>query len=156
MKNQRRNKVNIKSLSTVVAVLLLSIPAFAGPKKADFPLTVGLYSEVLGDVSSESTHCFYSHYAVEPNGSHIGCYNSSDADVHLYAVGLVNGERHTYRIQLPQGENLPTLLLHPDANQPQPPVNNVFPARLDGPKKLQILASRNGKLVVVKALILYQ
>ena len=146
--------MNIKHLLLAVMVLFLSVPAFAGPKKSDFPLTMGLYSEVLGDMSSHSTHCFYSQYAVEPSGSHVGCYNSPNAEVHLYATVLVNGQKHTYRIQLPHGESLPSLPLHPDVSQPLPPINNVFPARLVGTKTLQILVSHNGKPSAVKAVIL--
>ena len=144
--------MNIKHLLLTVAVLLLSLPAFAGPKKSDFPLTVGLYNEVLGNLDDKTYHCSYA----GPNSrydNNIACPQYSNVEIHHYAVGMVNGQKHTYRIELPHGENLPALALHPDPNQPQPPVNNVYSARLDG-KKLSILASRNGKPVVVKAQIL--
>ena len=146
--------MNIKRVLLAAVVLLpLSIPAFAGPKKADFPLTVGLYKDVLGNPDDKSYHCFYA----GPNSrydNNIACPQYSNVDVHEYAVGMVNGQKHTYRIEFQHGENLPELALHPDPNQPQPPINNMFPARLVGKHALQILASRNGKPVTVKALII--
>ena len=148
--------MSTKRLLLLIAVtLLLSVPVLAGPKKSDFPLTVGLYSEVLGDPDSRSYHCFYA----GPNSGYdnnIACPEYPNTEVHRYAVGTVNGQKHTYRIELPHGDNLPSLPLHPDVSQPLPPINNVFPARLDGKKGLQILASRGGKLVTVKAVIVYE
>lgn len=145
--------MTIKHVLLTAAVLLLSLPAFAGPKKADFPLTVGLYKEVLGDLDDKTYRCFYA----GPNSAYdnnIACPQYSNVDVHEYAVGMVNGQKHTYRIEFQHGESLPELALHPDPHQPQPPINNMFPARLDGKHALQILASRNGKLVTVKARII--
>ena len=148
--------MNTKRLLLLSAVVwLLSMPAFAAPKKADFPLSLGLYSEVLGHPDDKTYHCFYA----GPNSGYdhnIACPEFSNTEVHLYAVGLVNGQKHLYRIELTHGENLPSLPLHPDVSQPLPPINNVFPARLDGKKGLQILASRGGKLVTVKAVIVYE
>jgi len=148
--------VNTKRLLLLAAVvLLLSVPVFAGPKKADFPLSLGLYSEVLGDPDDKTYHCFYA----GPNSryeNNIACPYYANGEVHLYAVGLVNGQKHTYRIELPHHESLPSLPLHPDASEPLPPINNVFPARLEGKKGLQILASRGGKLTTVKAVIVYE
>lgn len=136
-----------------MAVLLWSVPVVAGPKKADFPLTVKLYKEYLGDVSQQNLDCFHSRYATDPNGSHIGCYESSNVDVKKYAVVFVNGQKHTYQIQIPSGEQLPMVLVNREPNQPQQPIDNQFPARMDG-NKLTILASRAGKSVKVKALII--
>lgn len=136
----------MKILSATLMLLMMAATTLPGPK----PVTLSLYTDILGNPDDTTYHCFYAH-AQSVYDHDIACAESASVHYMRYAIGTVNGQKHTYVIRF-DSESLPSLLLHPAAGQPQPPVNNVYSARLSS-KRIQFLTQKNGKMVKVTAAI---